>query len=82
MRYEIRKHWTKLKRISKLDDKALEEAQFRIFTRINFVNEELVSAKNWLKAKELVADIDIDDLDFVSLTTYLKVYLWTGDLEL
>lgn len=27
----------------------------------------------------LAADIDIDDLDFIALTRYLKGSLWTGD---
>lgn len=30
MRYEIEKHWEKLKRISKLSDTELEEARFKI----------------------------------------------------
>jgi len=78
MRYEIQKHWAKLKRISKLTDKDLEEAHYRILSKINFINEELIPAKNWLQAKELVADIDVDDLDFIALTKYLKGFLWTG----
>ena len=82
MRYEIQNHWAKLKRISKLADKELEEAHFRILSKINFVNEELIPAKNWLRAKELVTDIDIDDLDFIALAKYLKGSLWTGDKEL
>lgn len=79
MRFEIRKHWTKLKRISKLSDDELHEAHYRILSKINFVNEELIPAAEWLKANELVADVDIDDIDFVALTQYLKGYLWTGD---
>ena len=82
MRYEIQKHWAKLKRISKLSDKELEEAHFRILSKINFINEELIPPKYWLQAKELVADIDIDDLDFIALAKYLKGFLWTGDKEL
>ena len=79
MRHEIQKHWTKLKRISKLSDKELEEAHFHILSKINFVNEELIPAKNWLQAEGFVADIDIDDLDFIALVKHLKGYLWTGD---
>jgi len=82
MRYEIQKHWAKLKRISKLSDKELKEAHYHILSKINFINEELISAKNWLQAKDLVADIDVDDLDFVALVKHLKGFLWTGDKEL
>jgi predicted nucleic acid-binding protein len=82
MRHEIEKHWEKLKRISKLSDSELKKSQFKIFARINFINEELIPDKTWLAAEKLVADIDIDDSDFVALTKHLKGYLWTGDKEL
>jgi predicted nucleic acid-binding protein len=82
MRLEIEKHWDKLKKISKLTDKELQESLFRLFTKIHFINEEQISEKIWLKAETLTADIDIDDTDFVAMTTYLKGVLWTGDKEL
>ncbi|MCX6227388.1 MAG: PIN domain-containing protein [Bacteroidia bacterium] len=72
----------KLKRISKLSDKQLQESLFRLLTKIHFVNEELIPERIWLKAEKLTRDIDIDDLDFVALTDYLKGMLWTGDQEL
>ena len=82
MRHEIEMHWDKLKRISKLSDIDLEESRFKVFSKINFINEELIPEKTWLSAEELVEDIDIDDSDFVALTKYIKGYLWTGDKEL
>lgn len=82
MRLEIEKHWDKLKKISKLTDKELQESLFRLFTKIHFINEEQISEKIWVKAETLTGDIDIDDTDFVSLTNYLKGVLWTGDKEL
>jgi predicted nucleic acid-binding protein len=82
MRYEIEKHWPKLKRISKLSDTELEESQFRIFSKMHFINEELIPVKTWLAAEEIATDIDIDDSDFIALTKHLKGHLWTGDKEL
>lgn len=82
MRYEIDKHWDKLKQISKLTDTELKESLFRLFTKIHFINEELISEKIWLKAEKLATDVDIDDTAFVALTLYLKGLLWTGDKEL
>lgn len=82
MRYEIEKHWEKLKRISKLSDTELEEARFKIYGKINFINEELIPKKTWLASEIIVADIDFDDIDFVALTKHLKGFLWTGDMEL
>lgn len=82
MRTEIEKHWDKLKRISKLTDKDLNESLFRVFTKIHFINEDQIPKNTWLKAEKLTADIDIDDTDFVALAYYLKGILWTGDKEL
>jgi len=82
MRHEIEKHWEKLKRISKLSDSELEESRFTIFSKIKFINEELIPEKTWLAAEEISADIDIDDSDFIALTKHLKGYLWTGDKDL
>lgn len=82
MRFEIRKHWSKLKKISKLTDAELETAYDKMLTKLTFINEELIPKKEWEKAENLVADIDIDDTDFIALTRYLKGSLWTGDKPL
>lgn len=77
MRYEIEKHWEKLLRISKLSNNELEESRFKIFAKINFINEELIPPKIWISAEEIVSDVDIDDADFIALTNHLKGRLWT-----
>ena len=82
MRFEIRKHWNKLKKISKLADTELEIAYEKMLTKITFINEELIPQNDWEKAEALVVDIDLDDSDFVALTKYLKGTLWTGDKKL
>lgn len=82
MRYEIKTLWEKIKRISKLKNNQLGESQFKIFSQINFIYEELIPAKTWIVAEEIVDDIDLDDSDFVALTKHLNGFLWTGDKEL
>lgn len=82
MKYEIDKHWDKLKIISKLTDEQLHIARLELFKRINFISEELIPEKQWLNAEEIVKDIDIDDLDFVALANFMKGFLWTGDKPL
>ncbi len=79
MRYEIEKHWEKLKKISKLSEKDLQESLFRLFTKIHFIDENLIPQKIWVRAEKITSDIDIDDVDFIALTDYLKGVLWTGD---
>ena len=79
MRFEIHKHWSKLKKISKLSDSDLETAYEKLLSKLTFINEEIIPEKVWLKAEEIVNDFDIDDLDFVALTKYINGALWTGD---
>ena len=82
MRFEIRKHWNKLKKISKLTDAKLETAYDKMLIKLTFIDEELITQNHWERAENLVIDIDLDDTDFVALTGYLKGGLWTGDKPL
>ncbi|MCC7525532.1 MAG: hypothetical protein IT250_11965 [Chitinophagaceae bacterium] len=82
MRFEIRKHWNRLIKISGLTDEELETAYEKLLTKLTFINEELIPQSDWEKAEFLSSDIDIDDSDFVALTRFLKGYLWTGDRPL
>ena len=82
MRFEIRKHWNKLLKISKLTDDELQVAYDKMLTKLKFINEELIPKSDWEKAEQLLIEIDLDDTDFVALTRYLKGSLWTGDKPL
>ncbi|MFM9950451.1 MAG: PIN domain-containing protein [Saprospiraceae bacterium] len=50
--------------------------------RINFISDQQIPYQNWAEAVPLVRDIDMDDLPFVALTSYLEGLLWTGDIKL
>lgn len=79
MRFEIKKHWSKLKKISKLTDLQLETSFEKMLTKLTFINENSIPPSDWEKSETIVADIDLDDTDFIALTRYLKAILWTGD---
>ena len=79
MRYEIQKHWERLKKISKLSDDRLHVSYLQILSKLNFINEEIIPVETWLASEEITREIDIDDIDFVALTSFLKATLWTGD---
>lgn len=79
MRFEIQKHWGKLKKTSKLSDEQLEVSYAQILTKIKFINEEIIPVDIWLSSEKITKDIDVDDTDFVALTRFLKATLWTGD---
>ena len=53
MRYEIRKHWERLKKISKLSDEQLEVSFAHVLSRLKFINEEIIPAETWLSAETI-----------------------------
>ncbi len=79
MRFEIQKHWERLKMISKLSDEELQISYTLVLSKLKFINEEIIPMKVWLASEEITKVIDIDDIDFVALTKFLKATLWTGD---
>ncbi len=82
MRYEIRKHWDKLKKISKLSDENLEISFLLLISKIKFINEDLIPREIWIESESIANKIDINDIDFIALTKFLKATLWTGDKTL
>ncbi len=82
MRYEIQKHWEKLLKISKLSEEQLQVSYAHVFSKLNFINEEIIPVKTWLAAEKITKEIDIDDTDFVALSKFLRATLWTGDKAL
>lgn len=46
---------------------------------MNFINEEIIPLEIWLSSEQITNGIDIDDIDFVALTKFLKATLWAGD---
>lgn len=79
MRYEIQKHWERLKKISKLPDEQLQISYLQVLSKLKFINEEIIPVETWLASEKITKEIDIDDTDFVALTKFLKATLWTGD---
>ena len=79
MRYEIQKHWERLKKISKLSDEQLQVSYTQVLSKLKFINEEIIPMETWLASEEIAKGIDIDDIDFVAMTKFLKATLWTGD---
>lgn len=82
LRTEIRKHWDRIKRISKLTDQQLEESFDALLTKISFINEEIIPKKTWEGSEKITTGVDLDDTVFIALTKHVKGKLWTGDLAL
>ena len=79
MRFEIQKHWERLRKISKLPEEQLQTSFTQVLSKLKFINEEIIPQETWLASEQLTRGIDIDDIDFVALTKFLRATLWTGD---
>ena len=53
-----------------------------ILSRIEFLNEDLISTQSYIKAFWLCKDADENDTPFVALALQLEADLWTNDEEL
>ena len=82
MRQEIRNHWEKLKKISGLSEEQLQISYQQVLSKLKFIAEEIIPAEIWIAAEGITKDIDIDDIDFIALTQFLRATLWTGDKKL
>ena len=79
MRYEIHKHWNRLKKIAKLSEEQLQTSYALVLSKLKFINEEIIPVEIWLASEEITHKIDVDDIDFVALSKFLNASLWTGD---
>jgi predicted nucleic acid-binding protein len=76
---EIQNHISKIKRHTNLTDSEVFELIEIIYSKINFISEELIPKETLSIADELTKGVDFDDVIFVALTMHLKCKLWTGD---
>ena len=83
LKEEINNHKEKLNKISKLSHQEIDAIKTKIYSKINFISEELISSNYWEQASEFVKEVDMDDIAFVALSIYLeKTFIWTGDKKL
>ncbi len=80
--FELSNHREKLKKLSKLSDAQLTKSLYHISRKIRFIDEQIIPREIWVDSEKNVSEIDIDDVDFVSMTKYLNGILWTGDKRL
>jgi len=79
---EIFDHKEKILSLSSMSNNELVFMTYKIFNKIDFVNERFISGKNRKKAYEMCKDIDETDTPFLALALELNVHLWTGDKKL
>jgi predicted nucleic acid-binding protein len=79
LQVEIQNHIAKIQKITNLNDSEIQELIQILYTKIHFIEDELIPKEALLKAEFLTIDVDYDDVMFVALSLHLGCKLWTGD---
>jgi predicted nucleic acid-binding protein len=82
LRTELRKNRPKLIELSKMSEEQLDQSVYQITNSLTFTDEALIPFEIWMRAVNLVRDVDMNDVAFVALAEFLGMKLWTGDKEL
>ena len=79
---EIEEHKDKLKKIAGYNDFELNKTISLITSKIRFIDVGLIPKKVLSKTENMLQNIDIDDTEFVALTSHIRGKLWSGDKRL
>jgi predicted nucleic acid-binding protein len=82
LRAEIRRHYSKLSKISNMTLDEIRESEFQVCKDIIFISEEQIKKSTWLSAMKLVSDIDPNDTHYVAYSKHFRCKIWSGDKEL
>lgn len=82
LRSELKKHRPKMLELSRTSAEKLDQSEYQITNCLVFTNEALIPFEFWVKAANLLRDIDMNDISFITLAEFLGIKLWTGDKEL
>ena len=82
LRGEIRKHYTRLCKISGLSIDQVQESEFQVCSDITFISEEQIKISSWIAAGNLVAAIDPKDIHYVAYSKHFRCKIWSGDKTL
>jgi predicted nucleic acid-binding protein len=79
LRVEIKKHYTRLVKISGLTLDQIQEAEFQIYKGIKFISDEQIHITSWINAEKLVSDIDPKDTHYIAYSKHFRCKIWSGD---
>jgi predicted nucleic acid-binding protein len=69
-------------KITGYSEATFQETFQLIISRINFIDDILISDNDFLEALNLVKSVDENDTMFVALAKHMDIPLWTGDKRL
>lgn len=82
LRTEIRKHYVRLAKISKLSLSQVIEAENQVCKEITFFPENKLKQSVWRNAQKLTDDVDPKDVLYVAFSKHFRCKIWSGDKSL
>jgi len=82
LRMEIKKHYSRLTKISGLSIGEIQESEFQIYKGISFISEEQIKPSVWIAAEKLVSDVDPKDVHYIAYSKHFRCKIWSGDKAL
>jgi predicted nucleic acid-binding protein len=76
---ETKKYHKKISLISKMSLTEVENIEYKITKPISFLSGVHVSEPNWIRAEQMVLDIDSKDTPYVAFSIFFKCKVWSGD---
>jgi predicted nucleic acid-binding protein len=82
LKNEILRHWDKILKYTKLNEDQVLVSLETIYSKIRFIEKDLIPKELKFKALNYSINIDIDDTEFIEVSLFLNAKLWTGDKAL
>ena len=79
---ELTRHSEKIIGLTNFSKIEYEEVKAYVIQHIEFVDPDEISSENWVKASDMIGEIDDKDIPFVALALEAEAFLWTGDKKL
>ena len=79
---ETKKYHTKISLISGMTIEEVRNIEIKITKPISFLSGIHVPESYWIKAEQMVLDIDAKDTPYVAFSIFFKSKIWSGDKEL
>jgi predicted nucleic acid-binding protein len=76
---ETKKYHKKISLISKMSMEEVMRIENKITKPISFLSGVLVPESNWIRAEQVVLDVDVKDTPYVAFSMFFKCKIWSGD---
>ncbi len=76
---ETKKYHKKISLISKMPIDEVLNVEIKVTKPISFLSGIKIPVDYWIKAEQLVLDIDPKDTPYVAFSMFLKSKIWSGD---